>query len=167
MTYHWSLYFCLFLALWTALVGGVFKAFSEFIMRGLLRATPSSGIEAMQHINRTVLGTEFVAAIILIAAFSPAFALFAVLKFSGAAMIMLVVASLVYLPSVFLMTMLGNVPMNNKLDRLDRSSLAAAEYWPIYGRAWTRLNHVRTVGCIATSALYAAGAIALITTGQV
>lgn len=64
MTFDWTLYFCLFLALWSALVGGVFKAFSEFIMAGLLRAEPAAGIESMQWINRTVLRTEFVAALI-------------------------------------------------------------------------------------------------------
>ena len=31
-------------------------------------------------------------------------------------------ADLVYLPSVFLMTMFGNVPMNNKLESFDHSS---------------------------------------------
>lgn len=30
MTYDWTLYFSLFLGIWTALVGGTFKAFSEF-----------------------------------------------------------------------------------------------------------------------------------------
>ena len=32
MTYEWTLYLCLFLALWSAVIGGVFSAFSEFIM---------------------------------------------------------------------------------------------------------------------------------------
>ena len=51
MTYEWPLYFCLFLALWSAVVGGVFSAFSEFIMSGLLRADPAGGMDAMQQIN--------------------------------------------------------------------------------------------------------------------
>ncbi|MEL6956662.1 MAG: hypothetical protein AAFO88_08470, partial [Pseudomonadota bacterium] len=70
MTYDWTLYLSLFLALWSAIVGGVFSAFSEFIMRGLLRAEPAGGIEAMQHINRTVLRTPFVAGILAIAPLS-------------------------------------------------------------------------------------------------
>lgn len=83
MTYDWTLYFSLFLGIWTALVGGTFKAFSEFIMSGLLRAAPSGGIESMQHINRTVIKTEFVWALILIAILSTVFAIYAVTQFKG------------------------------------------------------------------------------------
>ena len=61
MTHDWTLYLSLFLAIWSAVIGGVFSAFSEFIMRGLLRGEPAGGIEAMQHINRTVLRSQFVA----------------------------------------------------------------------------------------------------------
>lgn len=167
MTYNWPLYFCLFLALWTALVGGVFKAFSEFIMSGLLRAAPAGGIESMQHINRTVLKTEFVAALILIAIFSTTFAIYAVMQFNGPALGMLVFAPLVYVPSVFLMTIFGNVPMNKKLEALDHMSSEAELYWREYGRVWTRLNHFRSIGCIVTAGVYVIAAITLITSGQV
>ena len=66
MTYDWMLFACLFLALWSAVIAGVFSAFSEFIMAGLLRGSPAAGIEAMQQINRTVIRTQFVAGILLI-----------------------------------------------------------------------------------------------------
>ncbi|HAN89132.1 MAG TPA: hypothetical protein DCQ48_07300, partial [Erythrobacter sp.] len=74
MSYHWSLYLCVFLALWAMLTGGVFKAFSEFVMRGLAQAEPVSGIAGMQGINRTVLRTEFVFAILALGAITPGFA---------------------------------------------------------------------------------------------
>ena len=64
MTYHWTLYFCLFLALWSAVIAGVFSAFSEFIMQALARTKPVGAIEAMQHINVTVIKTQFVAGIL-------------------------------------------------------------------------------------------------------
>ena len=167
MTYEWTLYFCLFLALWSAVIGGVFSAFSEFIMAGLLRAEPAGGIESMQHINRTVLRTQFVAGIFLITFFSIAFAVYAVTAFDGVARYLLILAALVYGPSVFLMTLFGNVPMNRKLERLDHTSPEAKTYWLHYGRVWTRLNHVRTVGSCLTAVIYFAAAIALITSGQV
>jgi uncharacterized membrane protein len=165
MTFHWSLYFCLFLALWSALVGGVFKAFSEFIMAGLLRAEPAAGIESMQWINRTVLRTEFVAALISIAVFSVLFALYACFVFTGPGRVVIVMAALIYVPSVFLMTLYGNVPMNTKLAKLDPRSDEAALYWASYGTQWTRLNHVRTLGSICTAGLYLVAAITLINTG--
>ncbi len=167
MTYEWTLYLCLFLALWSAVIGGVFSAFSEFIMSGLLRTAPAGGIEAMQHINRTVIKTQFVAGILLIAPFSVLFALYSLTVFEGMALATLVLAPLIYLPTVFLMTVFGNVPMNNKLERLDHTSTEAEAYWMQYGRDWTRLNHVRSLGSILTAGLYIFAAITLIRSGQV
>ncbi|MFK8049393.1 MAG: DUF1772 domain-containing protein [Halioglobus sp.] len=167
MTYQWTLYFCLFLALWSAVIGGVFSAFSEFIMAGLLRAAPAGGIESMQHINRTVIKTQFVAGIFSIAVFSVLFAIYALMVFDGAAPATLILAPIVYLPSVFLMTVFGNVPMNKALERLDHNSTEAQTYWFEYGRVWTRLNHVRSVGSILTAGLYVFAAVTLIASGQV
>jgi uncharacterized membrane protein len=167
MTYEWTLYLCLFLALWSAVVGGVFSAFSEFIMAALLRAEPAGGIESMQQINKTVIRTQFVAGILLIAPASILFALYGLTVFEGAALAALIAAPLVYVPSVFLMTIIGNVPMNNRLDRLDHTSPDAQAYWARYGRDWTRLNHVRTLGSVATAVVYMASAVLLLTSGQV
>ncbi|MBO6688366.1 MAG: DUF1772 domain-containing protein [Henriciella sp.] len=167
MTYEWTLYFCFFLALWSAVIGGVFSAFSEFIMSALLRTTPAGGIEAMQHINRTVIKTQFVAGILLIAPLSVLFAFYSLTVFEGAALITLILAPIVYLPTVFLMTIFGNVPMNNKLDRVDHTSTDAEAYWSKYVRDWTRLNHARSLGSVLTAGLYIAAAIMLITSGQV
>ncbi len=167
MTYDWPLYFCLFLSLWSAVIGGVFSAFSEFIMAGLLRAETQGGIEAMQHINKTVLKTQFVAGLILIAPLSILFAIFSFSAFEGAARALLIMAPIVYVPAVFLMTTFGNVPMNNRLDRLDYQSAEAQIYWRHYGRVWTRLNHVRSLGSIVTALVYLVAGVALIASGQV
>ncbi|MEO0575418.1 MAG: anthrone oxygenase family protein [Pseudomonadota bacterium] len=167
MTYDWALYFCFFLALWSAIIGGVFSAFSEFIMKGLLRSEPAGGIESMQHINRTVLKTQFVAGILSITLFSVVFAIYSLVVFQGAALVVLILAPVVYVPTVFLMTMFGNVPMNNKLEQLDHTSGEAAAYWHQYGSLWTRLNHVRSLGSIATAGLYIIAAVTLMTSNQV
>lgn len=167
MTYEWTLYACLLLALWSAVIGGVFSAFSEFVMSGLLRAKPAGGIEVMQHINRTVIKTQFVAGIILIGPLSLFFAAYGMMTFDGAARGSLLLAPIVYLPSVFLMTMFGNVPMNNTLDSLDHRDPDAEMYWRRYGRVWTRLNHIRTLGSILTAGIYIVASIALISSGQV
>ena len=167
MTYDWPAYFCLFLALWSAIVGGVFSAFSEFVMSALLKTETSGAIEAMQHINRDVIRTQFVAGILSIAVFSVLFAFYSLAVFEGAALVTLILASLIYISSVFLMTMLGNVPMNNRLDSLDHTSAEAKIYWLEYGEKWTRLNHFRSIGSVLTAGLYLTAAIALITSGQV
>ena len=167
MTYDWPLYFSLFLALWSAIVGGVFSAFSEFVMSALRKTETSGAIEAMQHINRDVIRTQFVAGILSIAVFSTLVTLYSFAAFEGAALVTLVLAAAVYLPSVFLMTVLGNVPMNNRLESLDHTSAEAHAYWLEYGEKWTRLNHFRSLGSVVTAGLYLIAAITLITSGQV
>ena len=162
MTPDWIVYVCLFLAIWSAVIGGVFSAFSEFVMAGLLRTAPKGGIEAMQHINRTVLKTQFVAGLLLIAPLSVLLGIYGTTSLSGASRGALILAPLIYLPTVFLMTVFGNVPMNKRLERYACGTADAQEYWKIYGRDWTRLNHVRTIGCLITSLLYVIAAVDLI-----
>ncbi|KEO88660.1 hypothetical protein EH31_17040 [Erythrobacter longus] len=53
------------------------------------------------------------------------FAVYSLFVFEGTALVMLIIASLVYLASVFLVTMFGNVPMNDALARLDHDRLDA------------------------------------------
>ena len=167
MTYEWTLYFCLFLALWSAVIGGVFSAFSEFVMAGLLRTTPSGGMEAMQQINRTVLKTQFVAGILLIAPLSVFFSIHALSALEETPRLLILLAMAVYIPGVFLMTVFGNVPMNKRLERLDPFSPEAQAYWRRYGRVWTRLNHVRSIGSVVTAALYLGAAVSMIRSGQI
>ena len=165
MTYEWTLFACLFLALWSAVIGGVFSAFSEFIMSALLRVDPAAGIGSMQQINRTVIRTQFVAGLILIAPLSIAFAIYAWMSLDGTARLILVLAPIIYVPSVFLMTNFSNVPMNNALDRLDLDATDAEAYWRYYGRVWTRLNHIRTWGSVFTALTYLVGSVAMVSNG--
>ncbi|MCH2189399.1 MAG: DUF1772 domain-containing protein [Gammaproteobacteria bacterium] len=167
MIYHWALYFCLFLALWSALIAGVFSAFSEFVMAALSQTTPAGAIESMQQINRKVIKTQFVVGIVAIAAFSILFLMYSIKAFDGTAVKTIALACLVYIPSVFLMTVFGNVPMNNKLQQYDHTTQEAQTYWTYYVKSWTRFNHVRSIGSILTAGLYVVAAITLITSGQV
>lgn len=167
MSYSLPLYVALFLALWSAFIGGVFSSFSEFVMRGLLRTSSGGGMESMQHINRVVVPTPFVFGILAMAPLSMGFAYFAFQSTTGLAQALLIGASAAYMPSVFFMTLFGNVPMNRRLDRMSATSREGLAYWREYGSSWTRLNHIRTLGCLATAALYLAASVALIQSGQV
>jgi uncharacterized membrane protein len=167
MTYDWILFAILFLALWSAIVGGIFWAFSDFIMKALVRAEPAAGIEAMQQINKTVIGTQFVIGILLIPVLSIGLAVYAWGSLTGLPLFALLLAAVVFVPSVFLMTLAGNVPMNNRLAALDPTSEEGAAYWEVYGRRWTRLNHIRTFGSVATAGIYLVAGVALIQSGQV
>lgn len=161
MAHDWMFYLIVFLGLWSAVIGGVFTAFSEFIMAALVRSKSETGIEAMQNINITVIPTQFVVGIFAVSITSIWLAVQALTRFEGLTQIALIAASGVYVSTVFLITLLGNVPMNNRLASVDAGSDEGAAYWQIYGRRWTRLNHARSLGSIVTGALYILAAITL------
>ena len=152
-------YFCLFLGLSTALLAGVFQSFSDFVMRGLLRAAPAGGIDSMQQLNRTVFRSVFLATFFALVPISIAFGIYAWFALDGAAKSLIIAAAIIYLPFVFIVTAAGNVPMNERLDKMDPASPEAATYWSVYGRVWTRWNTLRTLGSIATAGCYLLAAL--------
>ena len=154
-----TIYICLFLGLVTALLAGVFQSFSDFVMRGLMRAAPAGGIDSMQQLNRTVFRSFFLATFLALVPVSIMFAIYAWIAMGGPAMRLIIAAAAIYLPFVFIVTARGNVPMNEKLDKMDPTSDDAAEYWKTYGPVWTRWNTVWTLGSIATAGCYLLAAV--------
>lgn len=144
-----------------ALVAGVFLTFSDFVMRSLAVSAPKSGAEAMQNINREVYRSVFMVLLMGLVPVSAGFLVIAGLGLTGPATPWLVAGSLTYLAGTFLVTAIGNVPMNQRLDRLALADGAAQDYWPDYERRWTRLNHVRTLASGFAAALFLGGAMAL------
>jgi uncharacterized membrane protein len=55
------------------------------------------------------------------------------------------------------LTMVANVPLNNRLDAADPDGAAGAAVWADYLVRWTAWNHVRAVLCAAATAALAAG----------
>ena len=142
-----------------ALVGGVFLAFSDFVMRGLALTEGAGGIEAMQQINRTVLRSIFLTTFLALVPACIAMAVYAGVKLSGSAQLLFVAGAAIYCITVFAVTMFGNVPMNNRLEALPPASPEALDYWNTYGRVWTRWNHVRTVGSWAAAGCFLVAAV--------
>ena len=151
MTTNWVAYVCLAMGLSSALVAGVFQAFSDFIMRGLILAEAQSGIESMQHINRTVIRSFFLITFLALAPATLMLAIYAWFKLSGLGQSLLIAAAVIYLVTVFFVTVFLNVPMNERLAATLYTSAEAKTYWTVYGRLWTLWNHVRTVGSAATA----------------
>ncbi len=157
----WVVYTALALGLASALVGGVFQSFSDFVMRGLILAEPAGGMESMQQLNRTVFRSAFLATFLALVPATIAFALYASFRVSGSAQALIIAAAVVYVLLVFAVTVGGNVPMNEALDKLAPTSMEGRTYWVTYGRVWTRWNHVRTLGSIATAVCLLLAAVQL------
>jgi len=140
-------------ALGCALNGGVFFAFSTFVMQGLGRLAPSQGVAAMQAINITAITFAFMTALFGTAALCLAVAVWALVDWQGDVSPYLLAGAVLYLAGNIAVTGAYNVPRNNALAALDPDDPGSAAYWQRYLREWTAANHVRTVTGLAAAAL--------------
>lgn len=137
-----------------ALVGGVFLAFSDFIMRSLAQTGGVGGVDAMQVINREVFRWIFMALFLGMAPVSLAIAGYGWFAIGHGAGTVLMLAGLVYFVGCFGVTVFFNVPMNEALAGMDASSPTAKDYWhETYLPRWTFWNSVRTLACTLSAAL--------------
>ena len=137
-----------------ALVGGVFLAFSDFIMRSLALTGGTGGVEAMQVINREVFRWVFMALFLGMAAVSLVVAGYGANNLTHPSGALILIAGLVYLIGCFGVTVFFNVPMNEALAGMDLSQDATRAYWTdTYLPRWTFWNTVRTVACGVSAAL--------------
>ena len=137
-----------------AVVGGVFLAFSDFIMRSLALTSGHGGVEAMQVINREVFRWVFMTLFLGMAVVSLIVAGYGAFGLSGPAGSLIMMAGLVYLIGCFGVTVFANVPMNEALAGMELSSEQTREYWlHSYVPRWTFWNSVRTAACALSAAL--------------
>jgi uncharacterized membrane protein len=142
----------LFFCVGAAAIGGVFFAFSAFVLRALSDLPAESGIAAMQRINIVVLNRLFLGVFMGTAVLALALAVIAVATWSLPRSALLLAAAGLYFVGSFMVTLGFNVPRNNHLARLSPTSSEALSYWPAYVREWGMWNHVRTVASLASCA---------------
>jgi uncharacterized membrane protein len=144
----------------SALVGGVFFAFSNFVMAALARIDAREGIAAMQSINVTVINPLFMSALFGTGLLSLALVGVAISDLDADYAPYLLAGGIVYFVGEVVVTMAFNVPRNNALERMDRDDPESPRLWRSFVREWTAWNHVRTVSGLA-AALLEIGAIRL------
>ena len=133
-------------------IGGVFFAFSTFVMRALSQLPAAQGVAAMQRINVVVLGPAFLGVFVGTALLSLACVLLSLAAGPSKATAWLAAAAVLYVVGSLGVTMAFNVPRNNRLAALQAESPQAAAYWPVCLHEWLRWNHVRTAASLAASA---------------
>lgn len=148
----WFLILSQFSILAFALLGGVFLAFSDFIMRSLATTGGSGGLEAMQAINREVFRIVFMVLFIGMAPVSLLLIGYGLFNWTIPGAALQTVAGGLYLFGCFGVTIFLNVPLNEELARMDASSSDAHDFWNgIYLPRWTFWNTVRTIACIGAA----------------
>lgn len=127
-------------AVGSGVVGGVFFAFSTFVMKALRGLPAREGVAAMRAINVAVINPWFMGV------------------FVGTAVICVVAAGMgwgrtgggwvmagagLYGVGTFGVTVVFNVPLNDRLAREDGEA-----FWGEYVRRWAVWNHARTAAAV-------------------
>ncbi len=140
----------------SGLVAGIFFAFSTFVMRALARIPTEQGIAAMQAINVSVLNPWFLGVFFGTGVVCVPIALLVLSGAAGPHPSLLLAGCVLYVAGSILVTVAGNVPLNDQLAAVDARRTEASALWRLYLIRWTRWNHVRTASSLAAAALFAA-----------
>lgn len=144
-------------AIGCGVIGGVFYAFSTFVMAALARLPAATAIVAMQSINVVVLNVLFLGVFLGTAVACALVALIAILSWPQPGSMWMVAGSLLYLVGTILVTIRRNVPLNDMLATLPAEAPDSGARWNMYVRRWTAWNHARTAAAIAAAAAITVG----------
>lgn len=147
-------------ALGAALIGGVFFAFSSFVMPALAKLAPPQGIAAMQSINVVVINRSFLGAFFGTGVLSVVLAVIGAVGSPAPQPLALLVGGALYLGGTLLVTILGNVPLNDRLAAVTADDEAAVPVWQDYCRRWTRLNTLRAAAAMLAALALVFGLLA-------
>lgn len=128
----------------TGLSAGLFYAWEFSVIPGTKKVGDHTYIETMQSINRAIINPAFM----LIFFGSLAVQILSTFQFKGTpAFWFLVVATAIYFLGTILVTIMGNVPLNNALDVVEIKNLSPDQLInqrSHYEPRWNRLHTIRT-----------------------
>jgi uncharacterized membrane protein len=140
----------------TALMAGLFYAFSISVMPGLGRAGEVHATRAMQAINLAILRPVFFVPFLGALLFPLAAAAAGLAAYPWPVGTLALAGGVIYGIGVLGVTFEFNVPLNQTLA----AAKPGAEAWRHYARPWTGWNHVRTICAILAFALMVAALLA-------
>lgn len=146
----------LFTATATALIGGLFYAYSCSVNPGLARLPDNQYIAAMQSINLAIINPLFMLSFIGSLLLLP---VCTYMQYSSPAtdrFYLLLLATIVYAAGVFGVTLLGNVPLNDALAKIDLQKASPEEISAqrlLFEKPWNNLHRVRSIASSLTIVL--------------
>jgi uncharacterized membrane protein len=141
-------------AIGCGLIGGIFFAFSNFVMKALARIPDEHGIRAMQAINVTVLNPLFLTIFLGTAVICALLGIISLVRWQGSGARCLLAGAILYVLGNFVVTLARNVPRNDALARENAADPNVVDAWHKYVIEWTKWNHVRTVTALGAAALF-------------
>lgn len=145
-------------ALGSALMAGMFFAFSSFMQESLEGTPVAQRISTMQSINVAVLNPSFLGTFFGTAIVCAGLLVCSVIGQDPGTGYR-VAGCLLYVIGTFAVTAACNVPRNNALVEIDPEGEGAEVAWRDYASGWWRWNHVRAVAALGALGLLVAALI--------
>jgi uncharacterized membrane protein len=140
------------LVLLTGLSAGLCFAWSNAVTPGIGRLDDLGFLMSFQYMNRTILNPLFI-----IVFFGPFFLglinIYVFRNASNSFFWLLILATVIYFFGILLVTVFGNVPLNEMLDKTNLSSTSIEELKSlreIFESKWNRLHLIRTLASVAS-----------------
>ncbi|MBV1914766.1 MAG: DUF1772 domain-containing protein [Pseudomonadales bacterium] len=144
-------------ALGSALAGGIFFAFSNFVMKALAQLPFSEGIAAMQSINIVAINPAFMGVFMGTVVLSLCMIGVALFRWNYPSAIFFLAGAVFYIAGSFFVTAFTNVPLNDQLAALSSKDPISEDVWNHYLDRWVMWNHVRGLAATAAALLYIIG----------
>lgn len=155
MTHQLLILLLIVAAIGSGMMAGLFFIFSNTIMTALDRLPDGGGVPAMQRINEVILNPLFFALFFGTGVLGIALLVYFLAHLDQPGALMACIGAVVYLVGSIGVTMVCNVPLNNKLMAVKQDARNLTAHWLAYRGPWTQWNHVRTVACLVAAAAFA------------
>jgi uncharacterized membrane protein len=140
-------------AVGAGVIGGVFFTFTAFVLPALRKLPANQGISAMQSINKLAVTPPLMLVLFGTAILSVITASWAVRHWGQPVAPWLLAGGLAYLAAIVI-TIVGNIPLNNSLAVLDPHAAGAPAQWASFVTSWTVWNTLRGLAAIAGTAVF-------------
>ena len=138
------------------LTAGIFVCWSISVMPGLAPLPDKEFISAFQSLNREIQNPLFFSLFLGTLVLLPASAWQQYQQPAQLRFWLLLAAAIVYAAGVFGLTIFGNVPLNEALDKFNlitASPVEIAERRISFEGPWNTMNNIRSLSCIVSFAL--------------
>jgi len=140
--------------LFMGLMAGLFYAWSISVTPGLAHIGDQNYLAAFQSMNRAILNPVFFIVFMGLVILLP---LLSYLNYNTASQpqfMYILISTVLYLGGCMLVTMFGNVPMNNTLEVLQIDTMTPEQMAAFrlgFESKWNQLNMIRTMSCSMSS----------------
>jgi len=144
--------------LFTGLTAGLCFTWSNAITPGIGRLDDLSFLKAFQAMNRAIINGQF-----MIVFMGPTILLFVntyLFRYNSTAFWIFLVAAILFFVGVGLVTVFGNVPLNEILDKSNLEALSKVELQELrnkFEQPWNRLHMIRTLSSLISFVLLITG----------